>query len=171
MLSVQCYQYCLTKKLWKTYFTVLLSDENLSKPLMEILSVQKGAFQMTFLFSTKITEAALWFKVVWKPQTLKFWKTKVWSAICPPPSLCWNTLRDRVLPWSYKTCKHSFDSVPLGKKIFKQSIIFFFPLTYSNRRCGWFQTALWQANDHSLISEMIYAKSVPLSYSSTWLML
>lgn len=123
MLSVQCYQYCLTKKLWKTYFTVLLSDENLSKSLMEILSVQKVAFQMTFLFSTKIAEAALWLKVVWKPQTLKFWKTKVWSAICPPPSLCWNTLR--VLPWSYKTCKHSFDSVPLGKKIFKQSIIFF----------------------------------------------
>lgn len=59
MLSVQCYQYCLTKKLWKTYFTVLLSDENLSKSLMEILSVQKVAFQMTFLFSTKIAEAAL----------------------------------------------------------------------------------------------------------------
>lgn len=50
-------------------------------------------------------------------ENLKHWsfenqKWGVWFVL-PHPSA--ETLLERVLPWSYKTCKHSFDSVPSGK--------------------------------------------------------
>lgn len=140
---------------------------------LEFVKLSHGnIFSIKSSFSNEISISPLKSqKLHFDSKLLKIWKTKVWSAICHPPPLCWNTLRERVLPWSYKICNHSSESALLGEKIFKQSITFLF---------GIFKQKTWQnlnsctsgkLSFSHLISEMTFAKSAPLSDSSTWLML
>lgn len=134
-------------KLTWQYYNPMRVCQNLS---LEYFQYKKYLFKWIFRFSPKITEAAFLFKVVWKPQTLKFGKPEVWCVICPPPSLCWNALRES-FALELQNMQTQFWLCSIRENTFKQGIIFLIFLWHSNRRYGWFQTVLWLVNYHSLI--------------------